>query len=133
MKQEGELQWRGAWLATGWAMVAAVVYLSLAPISLEAIPAHSDKLHHVVAYGALMLWFCQMYEPSSTRRYLAVAFVVLGVGLECAQGLTDYRTFEYADMWVNACGVAVGWLAAPPRVTNLFVRFESLLRARRAS
>jgi len=35
--------------------------------------------------------------------------------LEFAQGLTDYRVFEVADMVANATGVLLGWIIAPPR------------------
>jgi hypothetical protein len=41
--------------------------------------------------------------------------VALGIGLEYAQMLTDTRTFQVADMVADGIGVALGWLAAPPR------------------
>ena len=36
----------------------------------------------------------------------------MGVALEFAQGMTDYRTFEILDMVANATGVALGWAIA---------------------
>jgi len=39
--------------------------------------------------------------------------------LEFAQRLTDYCTFELADMGADAVGVLFGWLVSPPRGPNM--------------
>ncbi len=50
--------------------------------------------------------------------------VALGIAMEYAQRATGYRTFEVADMIADAFGVAIGWLAAPPRLPNFLVWAE---------
>ena len=62
-----------------------------------------------------MFCFAQLDARHRNRLAYAAGFVALGVGLEFVQGLTDYRTFEVADMVANAIGVLLSWISAPPR------------------
>jgi VanZ family protein len=117
------------WLFAGWAMVVAVVYLSLAPVSIDTGVEQGDKFLHAFAYGALMLWFANLYEEPARRPLLAAAFVAMGIALEFIQGWTGYRTFEVADMLANAVGVAVGWALAPPRLPNFLRGIERVFRS----
>lgn len=119
------------WLAIAWSLVAAVVYLSLAPMPVEIQAPGGDKYAHVAAYAALMLWFMQIYDGARARMVIALGLAALGVGLEFAQYYTGYRSFEYADMVANAAGVALGWLIAPPRMPNMLLRVEGLTARRR--
>ena len=105
-----------------------VVYLSLTPYPISVPVETGDKVGHVLAYAVLMLWFAQLYSGSGRRLALALALVALGVGLEFAQLVTDFRTFELADMLADGIGAAVGWLVAPPRTMNLLDRIEALSR-----
>lgn len=118
------------WLTIGWSLVAAVVFLSLAPVPVELDAPGADKYAHVVVYAALTFWFMQIYESGRIRVRVVLGFAALGVMLEFLQGTTGYRSFEYADMAANAAGVVLGWLAAPPRMPNLLLCLEAL-RARR--
>ncbi len=68
-----------------------------------------DKLGHFAAYGLLMFLFCMAYVSTRARAMYAVGFILMGIGLEFLQGMTDYRTFEVLDMIANAVGVALGW------------------------
>jgi hypothetical protein len=102
-----------AWQAIGWGMVCLVVYLTLTP-KPPVVPGFLgwDKAQHFVAYAGLMWWYRQAF---SKHLGWIVFMVVLGVGLECIQGLTDYRFFDYYDMVANTIGVALGIiLAATP-------------------
>ncbi|MDD5329372.1 MAG: VanZ family protein [Sulfuricella sp.] len=100
-------------------MIIAIVYFSLTPTPPEIDVTEGDKLGHLAAYGLAMLWFAQLYTERWPRRWLALGLVALGVALEYAQDATGYRTFDVADMLADAAGVALGWLAAPPRLPNL--------------
>lgn len=108
-----ELAFPMVWQAIGWLMVCVVVYLTLTP-KPPAIPGFLgwDKAQHFVAYAGLMWWYRQAFSKNIGW----IGFmVILGVGLECIQGLTDYRYFEYSDMAANSIGVALGViLAASP-------------------
>lgn len=96
-----------------------ILYLSLTPTPPQIGIENGDKLGHLAAYGLVMLWFAQPYTALRQRIWLAIGMVALGVALEYAQRATGYRTFEVADMVADALGVAIGWLAAPPRLPNL--------------
>jgi VanZ family protein len=121
------LRFHTLWLSIGWALVLFVVYLSLSPHPISVPVEQGDKIGHLAAYAALMLWFSQLYPHMQRRLMLAAALVALGVALEFAQLLTDTRTFEIADMLADGVGVAIGWLAAPPRTINFLSRAEAIL------
>lgn len=88
----------------------------------------SDKPEHFAAYAFMMLWFAQdLYEEPSAVA-MALAFVMLGTALECLQGLSGYRTFEYGDMGANTVGVLFGLLLAQTRLSrSLTVVEDSVL------
>jgi VanZ family protein len=85
---------------------------------------NGDKLGHVAAYTTLMAWFAWLYPSHSVRGTCAAGFAILGVGLEFAQALTDYRLFELTDIVADAVGVVLGWLAALPLLPNLLLHLE---------
>ena len=103
---------RTLWLAIGYALVALIIFLSLTPNPPSIDIEQGDKLGHLLTYGTLMFWFCQLYATRRSRIAHAIAFAAMGVALEFAQGMTDYRTFEYYDMLANATGVVLGWAIA---------------------
>jgi VanZ family protein len=103
---------RALWLTLGWAMVAAVVWLSLTPSPPKVDFEESDKLGHFIGYGTLMFWFSQLYVDKAARIGYAAGFAAMGVALEFAQDQLGYRTYEVFDMYANALGVLLGWAAA---------------------
>ena len=113
-----KLRIRTLWLLAGWALIFAVFYLSLAPISIDIGGKQGDKFLHVLAYATLMFWFAHAYEQSARRRRLAAAFVAMGIAIEFLQRETGYRTFEVADMIAGAIGVATARIGV--RVSILF-------------
>ena len=119
------------WKAIGYALILLVVYQSLNRQPIEITVVEGNLLGHLVAYGTLMLWFAQIHSPGRARTACAAGFVLLGLGLEVAQGFTDYRTFDLFDAGANASGVALGWLLAPPRLPNFLRMLESLRFAKR--
>lgn len=122
---------RTPWLGAGWLGVAVVTYFTLVPDPPRINMEQGDKLQHLVAYASLMAWFAQVQTGGAERRITALLLVAMGIALEFAQGLTGYRFMSFADMVANTAGVAVGWLAAPPRLPNAFAWVASRLgRAR---
>ena len=118
---------RRVWRVIGGGLILLVIWLSLTPHPIEIPVEQGDKLGHLAAYGTLMFWFAQLDARQRTRLAYAVAFVALGVALEFAQGLTDYRVFEVADMVANAVGVLLGWVSAPPRGPDVLGFVERML------
>lgn len=125
------LRLRRLWAGLGAGLVLTVIWLSLAPLPPEAELGPSDKLNHLAAYFVLMDWHAQLSEGRGRRAALAAGFVALGIGLELLQGLTGYRSAEALDALANAAGVALGWLAAPPRGPRVLAWVEQRLGAAR--
>jgi len=109
-------------------MVAAVVVLSLIPLDVDFVE-NEDKLAHFVAYGSLAFWFGMLIEGRSRQLWVALGFAAMGVVLEFLQGLTDYRTFEVADMIANAIGATTGWGLAQTPLRNVLEWVERLIAA----
>ena len=103
---------RLARVAVGWAIAAAIVWLSLIPSPPQIDFEQGDKLGHFGAYGMLMFWFCLLYQRRKVRIAYAVLWIAMGVGLEFIQGELGYRTYEVYDMVAGALGVLIGWAAA---------------------
>ena len=115
IEDDQSLRFGRLWLAIGWSLVLLVVYLSLTPRPLEIPVEEGDKVGHMLAYAALMLWFSQLYFVSWKRLQVGCSLVALAIGLEFAQRYTGYRTFEVADMVAGGVGIVIGWCLAPPR------------------
>ena len=115
------------WKSVGWALIAFVAWQSLKHDPIEVTIAEGNFVGQLCAYATLMLWFCQIVGPGRARVACAGGFFLMGFGLEAAQGLTDYRTFDLRDVGANLCGVLLGWLLAPPRLPNFLRGVERYL------
>ena len=96
-----ELRYRRLWVAVGVGLVLFVIYESLTPHPIDAGEVGGLSFGHLLAYLTMTLWFCQLFEGWVARLMIATAFILMGVGLEYAQGMTTYRTFDIADMRDN--------------------------------
>lgn len=126
-----ELRYRKLWLAIGFTLVALVVFLSLTPNPLDVGQIEGVKVGHVVAYGALMLWFAQLFRSGRGRIGVGVALLLLGVALEYAQLMTGYRSFVYADMRDNAIGVGAGLAVGITRMGGILAMVDAWLAGQR--
>jgi VanZ family protein len=97
------------WHGIGWALILAVIVLSLMPEPPVTGVGGSDKLGHALSYGVLMIWFTQLY-PRAMHGRLALAFVAMGLLLEFLQALVPPRSFDPLDMAANGSGVVLGWI-----------------------
>jgi VanZ family protein len=118
---------RRAWRVIGVGLVLFVIWVSLTPNPIDIPVEHGDKLGHIAAYATLMFWFAQLHKRHRTRLAYAIGFITLGVALEFAQRLTDYRTFEVADMGADSVGVLFAWIASPPRGPDVIGFVERML------
>jgi VanZ family protein len=121
---DGKLRLRTLWVAGGWLIAGAIVWLSLIPSPPRIDIAQGDKLEHIGAYGALMFWFCQLYRKSLTRGAYAAGWIAMGIAIEFAQRAVGYRSFEALDMLADALGVLTGWGFAQLTGADVFARFE---------
>jgi VanZ family protein len=129
MEAAPQLRRRPLWLALGWLLVAAIIWLSLTPTPPKIDLEGGDKLGHFASYAALMFWFCELYHARGARLGYGAGFVLMGVALEFAQGALGTRSFEPADMLANALGVALGWALALATRGSLFLQVERALSA----
>ena len=127
-----KLTFEKLWLTFGFGFVALVFYLSLAPDLPDTGVPHGMKIGHLLAYGWLMFWFAQIYRSNAMRYAFALVFCAMGIGLEFVQSLTDYRGFEYSDMFINLTGVGLGLLVSHTRLQNTLGWLESLVLRRTA-
>ena len=105
-------------------MVVSVVVLSLIPLDFD-LGEGRDKVAHFVAYGSLSFWFGMLFEGRGRQLLIALGFAAMGVAIEFLQGMTDYRTFEVADMVANAIGAAIGFGLAQTPLRNALGWAES--------
>jgi len=122
------LRYRRIWILLAWGMVVAVVALSLIPVEVD-LGEGRDKVAHFLAYGSLTLGFGMLFGGRARQLRIALAFAAMGVAIEFLQGLTDYRTFEIADMIANAFGAALGWGLAQTPLGNGLEWVERLIGA----
>ena len=115
------------WRMGGYLLILAIIVFSLIPHAPQIDLREGDKLGHFLAYGSLMFWFAQLEGSFDARLRCAIGFSLMGVALEFTQNLTGYRSFDVLDMLANATGVLLGWLAALPRASAVFVRIEKIL------
>ena len=124
------LNYRSVWLATGWLMVALVVYLSLSPSPPPGPDfPDSDKLMHGLTYLVLTGWFGQLYPSRIGRLVAALGFAAMGAGLELLQGLGGAREASCMDGLANAAGAGSGWLLLRTRLARGLVWVERRLSA----
>ncbi|HEY5971577.1 MAG TPA: VanZ family protein [Pseudoxanthomonas sp.] len=115
--------WSGIWLLA----VFLVIALSLLPApSLSTLPTGSDKIEHFLAYFLLAAGVVQLFAARSAMLFACTALVVLGVGLEFAQGmLTSTRSQDPFDALANALGVLSGFATTLTSWRDLLLRLEA--------
>ena len=119
---------KNLWLIIGSALILLVIVVSLIPDPPNPGDFKgSDKIGHFSAYAFMMLWFAQIYVRNRIRGAIGLAFIILGIVLECLQGLSGYRTFEYADMGANTSGVLFALLLAQTPLSKSLAAAERLL------
>ena len=117
------LLWSGLWCVA----IATVVVFSLLPGStLQTLPTVNDKLEHFLSYGALSAGAVQLYPRWRSLLSVGVALVLMGIGLEYAQGaLTTDRMMDGMDALANTLGVIAGFGTQLTPWRDLLLRFDN--------
>jgi hypothetical protein len=97
------------WVSIGLGFVCLVIFLSVTPDPVRAPTVDNFKTGHIIAYAWCMLWFTQIWKDWAHRLLIALALLMLGIGLEFVQdNLPWHRDFDVADMVDDAIGVGIG-------------------------
>ena len=117
------LLWSGLWCLC----VSVVVVASLMPVpDLGQLPSGTDKVEHFLAYAALAAGAVQLYPRWRSLLSVGVALVLMGIGLEYAQGaLTTRRMMDSMDALANTLGVIAGFGTQLTPWRDLLLRFDS--------
>ena len=116
---------RALWAGVACALVLALLYFSLTPAPLD-LQGRGDKYAHIAGYAVLMFWLMQIFPGGRSRILLALVLLAFGVGIELLQAYSG-RELQRGDILANAIGIAVGWLAGPPRTFNVLSRLKRAL------
>jgi VanZ family protein len=107
-----------AWILASVLLVATVLYVSLAPLTVPVeVPTHFDKIEHAAAYLFLAVWFTGLV---ARPRYwgVVVALVVLGLTIEVLQAAMPFgRQGDPWDVLANVTGIGLG-VALAHRMTG---------------
>jgi hypothetical protein len=114
--------WAGLWCVA----IAATVVLSLVPQpDMVGLPSGSDKAKHFFFYALLAAGAVQLYPRWRSLLSVGIGLVVMGIGLEYAQGaLTTYRMMDRADALANTFGVIAGLGVQLTPWRDLLLKFD---------
>lgn len=116
-------------MAIGVGLILLVVILSLTPDRVDTGTVEGFDTGHMLAYFTLTAWWAQIVRPGWPRLVAAIAFVAMGVGMEFAQGLTDYRTYDPLDMRDNTIGVVAAFFLTLTPLGHVLAALERRLGA----
>ena len=115
------------WLWCGlWCLgIAALVVLSLMPGPPMPDFEDSDKVGHFLAYFLLAAGAVQLFARWSSLLGAGIGLVLLGIGMEYAQGaFTDYRVLDARDALANTVGVIAGLGTQLTPLRDLLLRVD---------
>ncbi|PBJ84543.1 hypothetical protein CMZ84_06105 [Lysobacteraceae bacterium NML93-0399] len=119
--------WGGLWIVA----IAIVVVLSLAPSVPMPDVDGSDKIGHFLAYFALAAAAVQLYARWPALLGAGIGLVLLGIGLEYAQGaLTETRMQDPADALANTLGVIAGLATRLTPARDVLLHLEAAISRR---
>lgn len=123
------LRWPHAWLGLWGAAILVVIVVCLMPMpALPPLPDNSDKVEHLLAYFFLAALAVQVFQGRRALWLIAIALVLMGIGIEIAQGLlTAHRAADPRDALANTVGVLLGMATVLTPWRDLLLRFEKRL------
>ncbi len=123
------LHYRRSWLTLWLLAIVMVIALSLLPSNnLPQVQVGNDKLHHLLAYAALMFGAVQLFAAPRLLLGIAVLLLLLGGGLEYLQaGMASGRHADWGDMLANTLGVLLGFTSQLTPWRDLLLRIDRTL------
>ena len=124
------MYYRQIWITLGICYIAFIVVASLSrtpDVNLHI--SYADKIIHFFIYFILVGWFAQLYQKPYSRWLILIGAVLLGMLIEYLQGMTAYRSFDYADEVANTIGAVCAYLLAKTRLDRLLTHFDQKLHS----
>lgn len=114
--------WLGLWLLG----IGIVVGVCLIPgPDLPSMPPNADKLEHALAFFVLSACAVQLFLPGRPLLQAMIGLVLLGVGIELAQGMfTIDRSADPLDALADGVGVLLGLATALTPWRDQLLRIE---------
>lgn len=91
--------------------LVAVLVLTLMPVSIPDEFPSEDKVHHLLAFGALAILACSAWGPPWW--VVVPALSGLGAAIELIQHFIPNRSMELNDWVADTAGVLIGWFIYP--------------------
>lgn len=114
------------WLGLWWLAITLGIVVSLVPPPAVEAPRGSDKLVHLLCYGALAVGAVQLFATRAALLRAATGLVALGVALELAQeAFTASRLLDPRDAAANTLGVLLGLLVARTPLRDLLSKIDA--------
>jgi len=119
------MHYRKLWLAIGVIYIGFILTASLlkAP-DINVIINHTDKAVHFLSYFILVGWFVQLYPKLNSRISILISAIALGMLIEYLQGMTSYRSFDFADEIANSIGALSAFILARPPFDSLLATLD---------
>lgn len=121
------------WRIVGVCLLAIAFAVALLPEFWSQVDvkdmAGIDKWLHAFAFMLLTVWFSGQYARRSYPR-MTLGLLVFGALIEAVQYLTYYRSAEWADLYADAAGIALGLVVAILGSGGWSLRFERWLASR---
>ncbi len=123
------LRWPRLWLSLWGVAILVVIVVCLMPMpAMPPLPDNSDKIEHLLAYFFLAALAVQLFQGRRALWIIAMALVVMGIGIEIAQGvLTAHRAADPRDALANTIGVLLGMATLLTPWRDLLLRLERRL------
>jgi VanZ family protein len=120
-----ELHHRRLWISIGVAMVLVVAIACLVPAKELPKTGVSDKVEHLLAFGALSFWFGSIVVRRDLP-WVGLAVVGFGALIEIAQGAMGWgREADWRDLLADSLGSALGIALALTPLGRCVRWFES--------
>ena len=114
------------WLGLWWLAILFGIAISLSPSVPGDAPYGSDKVVHLLCYGALAVGAVQLFATRAALLGAAVGLVALGVALELAQeAFTHTRMLDPRDAAANTLGVLLGMLVARTPLRDVLLKIDT--------
>lgn len=90
-------------------LICVISFLALTPVPPKDLDTGWDKANHFLAFGSLA-FVGRLAWPRAHLLTLPLGLVAYGAAIELIQYFVPGRSCEWADLFADSLGIALGWL-----------------------